>query len=126
VFYATPGGDTEDSYHCFWDELIRRPLSLFCPQLKYQRNTKNSTSTAQNRPDVSAVINGIAIWRGEEKGPDTDNDAKLELTSKFEWNDYYEGTNVTICNFFNHLCRYTLYACISRSCDYSDTRCHLF
>lgn len=89
IFYPTPGGSTEDSFHCFWEEIIRHSLLIFCPKLRYQRNTKYLTSTGQNRPDVSGLIKKIAVWRGEEKGPDVNTDPQEELKEKLIWN--YQG-----------------------------------
>jgi len=62
---------------------------IFCPKLRYQRNTKYLTSTGQNRPDVSGLITKIAVWRGEEKGPDVNTDPQEELKEKLIWN--YQG-----------------------------------
>eukprot|EP00027_Filamoeba_sp_ATCC50430_P010109 CAMPEP_0168543294 /NCGR_PEP_ID=MMETSP0413-20121227/1807_1 /TAXON_ID=136452 /ORGANISM="Filamoeba nolandi, Strain NC-AS-23-1" /LENGTH=572 /DNA_ID=CAMNT_0008573233 /DNA_START=50 /DNA_END=1768 /DNA_ORIENTATION=- len=84
-----PRGPTEDSWHAFWDTIITFPLLKFCPSLKYTRNSNRGTSTSSKRPDLVCTVNGLAVFRSEEKGPDSTADPAEELQDKLHWN--YQG-----------------------------------
>ncbi|CAG8694884.1 17839_t:CDS:2, partial [Funneliformis caledonium] len=103
-------GNTEDSFHSLWDALIIKPIKLACPNGKYNRNSSSNTSTKKFRPDFSYTLDGACLVRGEEKGPNTDNDPAEELTSKLIWTygpspyifGYYaRGFDVTYCYLHN-------------------------
>lgn len=83
-----PTADTEDSFHHFWDTMIEEPLRFFYdgPWLA-ERNKSGEGSSSGTRPDKVARFgfNSCALWRGEEKGPITSGDPKMELISKLVW-----------------------------------------
>jgi len=78
-------GTTEDSFHAFWDALIVNPFRVGYPQGVYNRNTSLHTSTRRYRPDLSYLVLDACLARGEEKGPDNDDDPGEELVSKLTW-----------------------------------------
>ncbi|CAG8671964.1 9307_t:CDS:2, partial [Paraglomus brasilianum] len=55
------------------------------PQGVYNRNTSLHTSTRRYRPDLSYLALDACLARGEEKGPDNDDDPGEELVSKLTW-----------------------------------------
>ena len=83
-------GRTEASYITFWYDCFLKQLQTFCPSAQYDRNTNRGTSTDSNRPDYVLLINNIAIFRGEEKGPDSVENPIVELKDKVNWT--YNGT----------------------------------
>src|ERR1043165_8518057 len=85
IINPPPTGNTEDSFHSFWDSLIIKPINLACPNGKYNRNSSSNTSTKKLRPDFSYTLDDACLARGEEKGPITDNDPAEELVSKLIW-----------------------------------------
>lgn len=81
---------TEDSFHGFWDAIIKKPLELFHPEIEFDRNTSKGASTGNCRPDFIARLEGIAIFRGEEKGAENSiENPEMELVSKLDWK--YDG-----------------------------------
>jgi hypothetical protein len=78
-------GTTEDSFHAFWDLLIVKPFKVGYPHGVYNRNTSRHTSTRQYRPDLSYLVLDACLARGEEKGPENDDDPGEELISKLTW-----------------------------------------
>ena len=90
-------GETEDSWHVFWDSVITVPLHKFCPSLNFSRNSNQGSSTSTKRPDLVCTIDGIAVFRSEEKGPNATSDPAEELVDKLEWT--YTGSKNTIVLF---------------------------
>ena len=78
---------TEDSFHCFWDILIRNVVAAIVPVDKLDQNRKSSVnaSTLQRRPDLVVLIENLCLFRGKEKGPLNKNeDPKSELMDKLD------------------------------------------
>jgi hypothetical protein len=103
-------GTTEDSFHSFWDALIVKPIIIGCPDGVYNRNTSRNTSTGLFRPDISYLIRGACLMRGEEKGPENTENPADELVSKLKWSygdcpyifGYYAtASNVTYCYLYH-------------------------
>uniref|UniRef100_A0A7I4CX07 Protein kinase domain-containing protein n=1 Tax=Physcomitrium patens TaxID=3218 RepID=A0A7I4CX07_PHYPA len=81
-------GSTESSYHAYWDCLVTEPISLFSLEtLVFDRDTSRFSSSENKRPDKLGMVSRLALWRGEEKGPDTEDDPKQELVRKLIWTD---------------------------------------
>uniref|UniRef100_A0A7I4CTX8 Protein kinase domain-containing protein n=1 Tax=Physcomitrium patens TaxID=3218 RepID=A0A7I4CTX8_PHYPA len=79
-------GSTESSYHAYWDCLVTEPISLFSLEtLVFDRDTSRFSSSENKRPDKLGMVSRLALWRGEEKGPDTEDDPKQELVRKLIW-----------------------------------------
>ncbi|CAI2197008.1 19462_t:CDS:2 [Funneliformis geosporum] len=109
IAYPPLIGTTEDSFHAFWDALIIKPIKIGCPKGVHNRNTSHHTSTNQFRPDLSYLVFGACLARGEEKGPENHDDPAVELTSKLTWTygncpyifGYYTvATSVTYCYLY--------------------------
>ncbi|CAI2198079.1 3584_t:CDS:2, partial [Funneliformis geosporum] len=109
IAYPPLIGTTENSFHAFWDALIIKPIKIGCPKGVHNRNTSHHTSTNQFRPDLSYLVFGACLARGEEKVPENHDDPAVELTSKLTWTygncpyifGYYTvATSVTYCYLY--------------------------
>ncbi|CAG8742285.1 7449_t:CDS:2, partial [Funneliformis caledonium] len=92
LIYPPSVGMNEDSFHAFWDDIIKNSIEIFgkniigLETMKFDRNTNIRTSTGRNRPDMVILVRNICPFRGEEKAADSDADSSKELTKKFkEW-----------------------------------------
>ncbi|PPQ84849.1 hypothetical protein CVT25_004985 [Psilocybe cyanescens] len=90
LFYSAvatppPITGTEESFHSFWDDNIRKPIELLIPTGKTIRNSSEHTETRQLRPSFGFLIHKICPFRGEEKGPEKPEDPKAELAGKLNW-----------------------------------------
>ncbi|CAG8587668.1 5869_t:CDS:2 [Ambispora leptoticha] len=122
-------GSTEDSFHAFWDALIFKPIKTACPTGIFKRNSNRHTSTKRFRPDFSYLIHHACLTRGEEKGPNSDDNPAVELVSKLTWTygdcpyifGYYaHGTMVTYCYLYfeeNQVKRKDLATCLLETLD---------
>jgi hypothetical protein len=76
---------TEDSFHSFWDAMIRHIidaiLGIDCVSI---RNSNKQTSTHILRPDFGAIIRTLCLFRGEEKSPSSSDDPRKELVDKLK------------------------------------------
>lgn len=72
-------GNTEDSFQSLWNAPIMKPIKLACPNEKYNQILSSNISTKQLHPDFSFTLDGTCLVRGEEKGPNTDNNPAEEL-----------------------------------------------
>ncbi|XP_024366588.1 crinkler effector protein 8 isoform X1 [Physcomitrium patens] len=93
-------GSTESSYHAYWDCLVTEPISLFSLEtLVFDRDTSRFSSSENKRPDKLGMVSRLALWRGEEKGPDTEDDPKQELVRKLIWT--YGNLPYLLCYYAN-------------------------
>ncbi|THU75853.1 hypothetical protein K435DRAFT_813962 [Dendrothele bispora CBS 962.96] len=82
-----PLNGTEDSYHMFWDDNIRKVVQIIVPSGKAIWNSNKHTATGILRPDFGFILDDHCPFRGEEKGPLNDEDPRAELSQKLRW-DY--------------------------------------
>ena len=88
IWSPCPTG-TEDSFHAFWDENISQVIDILLPTGLSIRNSNQHTETRQFHPDSSFLYKNICVFRGEEKGPENDEDPKAELSDKLtRWGVY--------------------------------------
>jgi hypothetical protein len=80
-----PAGGTEDSFHSFWDDNIRKPIQLLIPTGKTIRNSNKHTDTRNLCLDFGFLLKKICPFRGEEKGPESSENHKAELADKLLW-----------------------------------------
>ena len=81
-----PSTGTKDSFHWTYDANISNIIRLIIPGVEPGRNTNRGTSTALKRPDYTLSIKNNCIFRGEEKGSETDGDPRVELFEKIvDW-----------------------------------------
>lgn len=100
VFTPPATGSTESSYIAFWDVLVSQPISLFSLEtLVFDRDTSKFSSSENKRPDKLGMVSRLALWRGEEKGPDTQGDPKEELVRKLIWT--YGNLPYLMCYYAN-------------------------
>ena len=85
VATSSPVGGTEDSFHSFWDDNIRKPIELLIPTGKSIRNSNQHTETRNLHPDYGFLLKNVCSFRGEEKGPEDSDDPKAELANKLNW-----------------------------------------
>ena len=77
--------DTETSYISFWDRNIRHLLT-FVLNARAIRDGNQSTSTALQSPAFGLLVNGICVFRGEERAPSySGKHPRLELFDKLTW-----------------------------------------
>ncbi|THU96247.1 hypothetical protein K435DRAFT_839131 [Dendrothele bispora CBS 962.96] len=105
-----PKGTTEESYHVFWDENIRKVVEVIVPSGTAIRNSNQDTATRRLFPDFGFVLDNRCPFRGEEKDPmNDDEDPRAELSQKFNWDygsvpyllGYYcNGTKLTYVAIF--------------------------
>ncbi|RHZ82138.1 hypothetical protein Glove_114g70 [Diversispora epigaea] len=76
---------TKYSYVSFWDANIRFPLELLISDGKSVRNSSQHTSTFAKQPDYGFIVNHVCPFRGEEKSPINNEDAKAKLRDKLCW-----------------------------------------
>ena len=76
---------TESSLHGFWDQNIRTLLRIVL-KARTIRDSNDHTSTALQRPDFGLLVNGICLFRGEEKAQGySGTHPKNELFDKLTW-----------------------------------------
>ena len=76
---------TESSFHSFWDQNIRNFLTCIL-KARAIRDGNERGSTPLQRPDFGLLVNGICIFRGEEKAPSySGKHPKTELLEKVTW-----------------------------------------
>ncbi|KAE9392328.1 hypothetical protein BT96DRAFT_1023651 [Gymnopus androsaceus JB14] len=76
---------TEDGYHQFWDDNIRKALETLIPEGECIRNSNYDKETYNARPDFGFLITKRCVFRGEEKGPTSAGDPASELIQKLVW-----------------------------------------
>jgi hypothetical protein len=77
---------TEDSFHSFWDDNIRKVLCTSLNIGSWIRNSNKSMYTGTLRPDFGLLLGDRCLFRGEEKRPSYDGPHPLEeLTKKTRW-----------------------------------------
>lgn len=90
LIMSIPGvGGTESSFHSFWDGVFGNVALLF--QSTINRDSSLGTTTDRDRPDWSAETRGYRLFRGEEKGPETEGDPKDELLRKLSPTAWWKG-----------------------------------
>jgi hypothetical protein len=84
--FPPPDSDsTESAFHGFWDNNIRVLLDVAITG-KTIRDSNNQTSTALLRPDFGVLIDGICVFRGEEKALKySGTHPRNELFQKLTW-----------------------------------------
>ena len=81
-----PSDGSESSFIYFWDNNIRRLFEAIFPEGKAVRDTNHGTSTRLCRPDFGFLIDGVCVFRGEEKQPGfTGTHPRDELIQKLDW-----------------------------------------
>lgn len=81
-----PMTGSENSLIQFWDDNIRTLLSLAFSEDLAIRDSNQGTSTALCRPDFGFIINGVCVFRGEEKPKSfTGTHPRQELLNKLDW-----------------------------------------
>ncbi|KAF0520583.1 hypothetical protein F8M41_016229 [Gigaspora margarita] len=73
---------TKVSFYSFWDALIFKPFTIAYPFGNFNRNSNCHAFTKKFRPDFSYLVENACLVRGEEKGPNNDDDPAIELISK--------------------------------------------
>ena len=73
---------TEDLFHSFWDQNVKDILMLILDDADIIRNSNRNTQTKKFRPDFALLKDKIAVFRGEVKGPENNEDPRVELTNK--------------------------------------------
>jgi len=76
---------TESAFHTFWDGNIQRLLevTILCRTIQ---DSNKQMSTALLRPDFGVLIDGICVFRDEEKAPKYHGPhPKDELIQKLTW-----------------------------------------
>jgi hypothetical protein len=85
MFPNPEDGGTENSYHSFWDQNIRYPLT-YVLNARAIRDGNKITSAALPMPDFGLLVNGICVFRGEEKVPSySGKHPRRELFDKLTW-----------------------------------------
>lgn len=86
IILPPPDDDsTEAAFISFWDRNIREPL---CTAINSKpiRDSDESTSTALQRPDFGQLLDGVCVFRGEEKRLGfTGKHPRDELIDKLTW-----------------------------------------
>ena len=87
VHYPPPiMNGTEGSFIQFWDDNIRRLLQHIFPSGRAVRDTNKGTSTGLSRPDFGFLVNGVCVFRGEEKQNSYDGThPRDELWQELDW-----------------------------------------
>ncbi|KAH9104952.1 hypothetical protein LEN26_000452 [Aphanomyces euteiches] len=88
LFHESPVGDTESSFHHYWDNIISDTLYLLFRGIgaKINRYDKNSTATSTYRPDYVFLLFNVCVFRGEEKMDEVDAEVpRNELIDKLQW-----------------------------------------
>ncbi|KAF9480017.1 hypothetical protein BDN70DRAFT_833598 [Pholiota conissans] len=80
-----PDDATEDAFHRFWDDNIRRALKFLLPAGKAIRNSNQHSETRNLRPDFAFILKRICVFRGEEQDPCSRESPKAELVEKLCW-----------------------------------------
>lgn len=75
-------GGTEDSLIGFWDDNIRMIL-IRCLNAKSVRYSSQCTETGQFRPNFGLLLDGVCVFRGEEKRKT--KHPKREFKDKTRW-----------------------------------------
>jgi len=77
---------TEDSFHSFWDDNIRKILCTSLNIGSWIRNSNKNTYSGTLMPDFGLLLGDRCLFRGEEKRPSYDGlDPLEELTQKTRW-----------------------------------------
>jgi hypothetical protein len=84
---GAPDSDgSEALFHSFWDDNIRKIITLIDTPTKIIRGSNRGTSTHSQRPDFGILLQGACTFRGEEKPPRyTGRHPKDELLDKLTW-----------------------------------------
>ncbi|CAG8527198.1 12326_t:CDS:2 [Ambispora gerdemannii] len=77
IIYPPSYGTNEDSYHAFWDVIIKNSLEMF------GKNILNKEFTGRNCPDMVTLVKNVCPFHGE-KSVDSTEDPSQELTKKFK------------------------------------------
>ncbi|KAE9399956.1 hypothetical protein BT96DRAFT_881795 [Gymnopus androsaceus JB14] len=72
---------TEDGYHQFWDDNIRKALETLIPEGECIRNSNYDKETYNARPDFGFLITKRCVFRG----PTSAGDPASELIQKLVW-----------------------------------------
>jgi len=81
-----PVRGTEDLFHCTWDNNISGIIRFILSGAEGSRNSNRGTSTGLKRPDYGLLVNNYCVFRGEEKGSDSDGNPLNELSQKIvDW-----------------------------------------
>ena len=83
--FSISGPASENLYIFGWDLNIRSIIETLERSGHSNRNTSEHTVTRNLRPDYNHTVDDKYVLRGEEKGPQSLEDPKEELSSKLEW-----------------------------------------
>ncbi|GMF14494.1 unnamed protein product [Phytophthora lilii] len=79
-------GQTKNSYILAWDLAFRCVLDVIFSQARIDRDSCNGSSTGTPRPDFLFMLDGVCVFRGEEKSPDVNISVPTEeLRSNLVW-----------------------------------------
>ncbi|RUS15861.1 hypothetical protein BC937DRAFT_91879 [Endogone sp. FLAS-F59071] len=84
-FRGSTHGRYEDGYHFFWDNNIRSLLERLVPMGRAIRNTSQSMSILNMRPDFGFIHSKVCPFRGEEKSDLNGENPRSELRDKLVW-----------------------------------------
>ncbi|CEG49436.1 CRN-like protein [Plasmopara halstedii] len=79
-------GESESSYHWFWDTVFRAVLDVVFTRARMNRDSSKNSSTGNKQPDFLFILNDVCVFRGEEKEPGTNiRLPRDELCQKLAW-----------------------------------------